>query len=460
MTPARLAAVRVLVALDAGRTTMAAELERERPELADRRDQALFLELAAGTTRWRAALDARLGAHARRPLAELAPELRAILRLATYQLHHLDRIPEHAIVHESVEAARALGQARATTFVNAVLRNMIRARGQKSPLPPRPAAGAHVETDTEQDTERALDYLSVTLSHPRWLVARWLARVGFEACERWCLFNNASPDIAVRLIDGDSAQLMALLGEHGIEAVPSRYVPGAVLLRAGGLGRLPPDFRQRLIVQDEGSQLVGRLAGGAAHDRVLDVCASPGGKTLMLAQAVAPGGVVIAGDVRPARVALLRATLERGRIPARVLALDAAADLPFGPVFDRVLLDAPCSGLGTLRRDPDIKWKRRPEDLTRFAAAQHAMIAHAAACVRPGGALIYATCSSEPEENDEVVRMFLEQTPAFELGVLETGAALPDAVAALDAQGVLHSSPPAHALDAFFAAMLVRRPAA
>ena len=453
MTPARLAAVRVLVALDAGRTTLSAELERERPDLADRRDQALFLELAAGTTRWRAALDARLGAHSRRPLADLAPELRAILRLATYQLHHLDRIPEHAIVHQSVEAARALGQDRATTFVNAVLRNMIRARDQKSPLPPRPTDGT--------DTESALDYLSVTLSHPRWLVARWLARVGFEACERWCVFNNTSPEIGVRALQDDgSAGLMAMLGGHGIEAVPSRYVPGAALLRAGGLGRLPPDIRQQLVVQDEGSKLVGWLAGGAPGDRVLDVCASPGGKTMMLAHAVGAAGMVIAGDIRPARVTLLRATLERGQVPARVLALDAAHELPFGAVFDRVLLDAPCSGLGTLRRDPDIKWKRRPEDLPRFAASQQTMLAHAAECVRPGGALIYATCSSEPEENDEVVQSFLAKTPAFELHRFETGASLPDAAATIDERGLLHSTPAAHALDAFFAALLVRRPAA
>jgi 16S rRNA (cytosine967-C5)-methyltransferase len=446
MTSARLAAVRVLIALDTGRTTLSAEVERERPNLADRRDQALFLELAAGVTRWRAELDARIGAYSTRPVDELAPEVRAVLRVAAYQLHHLERIPEHALVHESVEIARALGQSRATGFVNAVLRNMVRGR-QATRLPARPA--------DPHDTDAALEYLSVTLSHPRWLVSRWLARFGFDACEQWCRFNNASPEITVRGVHGDPNDLRERLARENVVGQPSLFVPGAIKLPAGGLGRLSAETREAIVVQDEGSQLVACLAGGASGDRVLDVCASPGGKTLILDAAIGPDGIVIAGDNRPARVALLRSTLLRANRHARVLALNAEQPLPFGPVFDRVLLDAPCSGLGTLRRDPDIKWHRRPEDLPIFAASQRRMIERASEVVRPGGALIYATCSSEPEENEAIVDTFLAKTPEFTLGRLAVDR-VPAAESVIDDRGMLHSSP-AHGLDAFFAAVLVRR---
>lgn len=452
MTPARLAAARVLVALDRGRTTLSAEIERERPELADRRDQALFLELATGTTRWRAEIDARLAAHLRRPLDELTPELRAILRMAAYQIHHLDRVPEHAVVNESVEMTRVLRQERAAGFVNGVLRNMIRARQRPDGLPKRP-------TDPSQ-TDAALAYLSVTLSHPRWLVARWLARVGFDACERWCKFNNAAPELTVRPIGQDAAALIDRLRTEGVDATPGRFVPGAVRLPAGSLGRLSPELRRSLLVQDEGAQLVACLAGARPGERVLDVCASPGGKTVMLDAAVRPGGHVIAGDRRPARLALLRATLQRTGASAAVLALDAEAALPFGAVFDRVLIDAPCSGLGTIRRDPDIKWSRQSADLPRLAATQANMLERAAEVVRPGGTLIYATCSSEPDENEQVVDQFLAATPAFRLVPFQADLACAGASATIDDRGRLRTLPFEHGLDAFFAARLVRREAA
>lgn len=449
MTSSRLAAVRVLIALDTGRTTLSAEVERERPDLADRRDQALFLELAAGVTRWRAELDARIGAYAARPVQDMEPEVRAVLRAAAYQLHHLERIPDHALVHESVEIVRALRRARATGFVNAVLRNMIRGRRQPAPLPPRPA--------DPRDTEAARSYLSVTLSHPRWLVTRWLDRVGFEASEQWCRFNNSSPEITVRPINGGPADLLTRLENEHVAAAPSQFVPGAIRLPPGSLGRLSASTRQGLLIQDEGSQLVAMLAGARPGELVLDACASPGGKTLILLSAVAATGTVIAGDIRPARVALLRSTLERAGQPPRVLTLDAEEPLPFGPAFDRVLLDAPCSGLGTLRRDPDIKWQRHAEDLPRLAAAQLRMLEHAARVVRRGGAIVYATCSSEPDENEHVVDQFLARSPDFGLGRLDPAHALPAARTMIDARGMLHSSP-AQGLDAFFAALLVRNP--
>lgn len=448
MTSPRLAAARVLVALESSETTLAEEVERERPELADRRDQALFLELAVGATRMRAALDARIAPHSRRPLQDLEPEIRAILRLAAYQLHHLDRVPVHALVHESVQMTRRLQQGRASGFVNAVLRSLVRRR-QLNPLPSRP---------TERDSvEAALDYLSVTLSHPRWLVARWLDRHGLASTEAWCRFNNASPDVVVRPPGQSAADLLGRLAQVGIEgAAACAYAPNAVRLPAGTLGRLPADLRQSLIVQDEGSQLVAWATAARPGDRVLDVCAAPGGKTLLLAEAAGDAGFIAAADHRPGRIALLRQTLTRGTGHTTIVGLDAEKGLPFQTAFECVLLDAPCSGLGTLRRDPDIKWRRDASDLPVLAGRQRRMLAQAADAVRPGGSLLYATCSSEPEENDDVVAAFLATDTRFVREPVSLPG-LPAAAAAIDAEGYLRTRPFAHGLDAYFAARLVRR---
>ena len=190
MTNARLAAARTLVALERGRTTLAAELERERPELRDARDRALFLEITAGTLRWRAEVDACLAACSTRPVGDLSPHVRSVLRTAAYQILHLARVPAHAVVSEAVETVRAIGQPPAAGFVNAVLRRLARGSHGRRRLPPRPANPA--------DHDASVEYLSITLSHPAWLVSRWLRRVGLDAAEHWCKFNNASPAVTVR----------------------------------------------------------------------------------------------------------------------------------------------------------------------------------------------------------------------------------------------------------------------
>jgi len=465
MTSARLAAAQALLSVERGRSTLAAAIERGRTGLADPRDAALLMELASGVTRWRAALDARLSPQLKTPLEDLAPEVRAILRLAAYQLHHLDRVPDHAIVNESVEMTRALKQPRAAGFVNAVLRSMIRARNQNGPLPERPA-------DTGSQNA-ALDYLSVTLSHPRWLAERWLTRFGFAAAERWCQFNNSPSEITLRPIGMSSTELIGQLQAEGVEASSGQFVSGAVKIGTGVFAKLSQSLRDAVLIQDEGSQLiacaaidpkmqtpVSILGGNDSRGRFLDVCAAPGGKTMIVANGMGDGGVVVAADRRASRVRLLRSTLERGGVSAPVLALDAVTGLPFTDTFDRVLLDAPCSGLGTIRRDPDIKWNRTEADLARFAETQTAMIANATRVVRPGGSLIYSTCSSEPEENDAIVDAFLAATPEFSLAPIELGGECAGAGATLDDRGRIRTWPFEHRLDAFFAARLVRRNAA
>jgi len=449
MSKVRVAAARALLAVERAEGTLAAELERVRGDLEDPRDRALLVELTSGTLRWRAAIDAIVTAVSRRNLDQIDARARAVVRLGIYQLRYLERVPAHAIVNESVEAVRTLGRVKAAGFVNAVLRGTQR-MGSATPLPPRPGPRAGRVAQSA--------YLTTTLSHPAWLVERWLGRYGYDAVEQWCTFNNASPSLTVRT-PGDVDGMLAALAQAGVAAERAPFVADAIRLPPGTLGKLPAELREALRVQDEGSQLVARAVGARGQERVVDLCAAPGGKTLILAADMQGSPLLVAADHRRARVALLRATLERAGVRAPVLALDVRRPLPFGPVFDRVLLDAPCSGLGTLRRDPDLKWSRSLDDLDRFASAQAEMLRHAAAIVRPGGELIYATCSSEPEENDDRIREFLHGHAEFAAAPRSVLGARVDA-SLINAAGQLQTRPDLHGLDAFFAAVLVRRQSA
>jgi len=452
VTTARLAATRVLLSVDTGRDTLAASLERERAPLPDVRDRALCGEIATGALRWRNELDALLEASSRRRAAEIDEIPRAVLRLAAYQLRHLDRVPSYAVVHESVECVRALGAPKAAGFVNAVLRQTIRL-AHSNVLPSRPATGAPVADQ--------IRYLSVTLSHPAWLVERWLSRHTFDEVERWCQFNNAASWVTVRSIGRVPHEaLLEDLQREGTPATPARFVSDAIRLPAGTLGSVSPALRQEMLVQDEGAQLVARVAGVEPGERVLDLCAAPGGKTVVAAADLQlrqhPGrSTLVACDYRVARVRLLRQSLLDAGLPVPIVRLDARVPLPFGPVFDCVILDAPCSGLGTLRRDPDLKWSRTADDLPGLVADEDRMLDRAADAVRPGGRLIYATCSSEPEENSLVVQHFLSNRRDFSRQ--PAGARYPAADPLVESQGYLATLPFRDELDAFFAAVLVRQ---
>ncbi|MEO5898095.1 MAG: RsmB/NOP family class I SAM-dependent RNA methyltransferase [Vicinamibacterales bacterium] len=234
--------------------------------------------------------------------------------------------------------------------------------------------------------------------------------------------------------------LIKVLGSHGIEAAPSPRTPDAIVVRSGNPLTTHLDESGAFVIQDEGSQLVALFADPQPGETVLDVCASPGGKTTAMAAAMDGRGVIVAGDIRGRRLELLARTVKRsGATTVRIIQADATVPLPFAPVFDRVLLDAPCSGLGTVRRDPDIKWRRTAAELPVLARAQRTMLSNAAAVVAASGTLVYATCSSEPEENQGVVDDFLQANPSFEL-----------------AQPPFQTLPHRDGLEAFFAAMLVR----
>jgi 16S rRNA (cytosine967-C5)-methyltransferase len=260
----------------------------------------------------------------------------------------------------------------------------------------------------------------------------------------------------------DRVALAERLADEGVITVPTRFAPDGLVVTGGNPLHSRLASEGAFLVQDEASQLVALAVGARPGERVLDVCAAPGGKTVALSAAVGHRGLVVAGDVRGRRVALLCQTLSRsGAERVRVARFDATAPLPFEPRFDAVLLDAPCSGLGTIRRDPEIRWRRTVEDLAVLAATQRTMLERSAAAVAPGGRLVYATCSSEPDENEEVVAAFLADHREFGLerpGAGGPGADILDQVVA--PSGFLRTWPHQHGLEAFFAAVLRRRGAA
>jgi len=447
MSKARTAAFRVLRAIDAGNADLPAALARGRADLDDERDRALTMEIVTGTIRWQRSLDYLIEHFARRPLSKVDADVVTILRLSLYQVLHLDRVPASAAVDDAVDLTRLARKPSATGFVNGVLRSVVRQRN-RLPFPARPADPG--------DREMALAYLGVTHSHPEWLVARWLERYGFDVTERWVRFNNEPPRLTLRVnrLRGSRDTLRDSLARDGVETEPTPFAPDGLTVTAGNPLRAALDGS--FVVQDESSQLITQALGARPGDTVLDLCAAPGGKTTAIAADMEDRGLLVASDVRPRRMRLLTQTVKAaGAGHVRLLQVDADGALPFRPVFDRVLVDVPCSGLGTIRRDPDIRWRRHEEELSDLARRQTALLERAAAVVRPGGRLVYATCSSEPDENDAVIEMFL-RSRGNEFTPVDLRPELGERVRPLvNARGCLQPSPQ-HGLEAFFAAALVR----
>jgi len=449
IAPARLAAYEVLRAVNNGRADLPAALARVRPRLDDERDRALAGEIATGTLRWQGALDAVIAAFAGRPLAKLDPEILDVLRMTAFQLLHLDRIPASAAVNDAVDLAGKAGKQSAAGLVNAVLRRISRERAHL-PLPSRPS------TPSSSSRSEALAYLATTLSHPEWLIGTWLDRHGFEAAEAWAIFDNTPATLTLRAntlrISRDAlAQQMTALG---VETEPARFAPHGLSVRTGNPLLTPLAGQGLFAVQDESSQLVAELTAAAPGERILDACASPGGKTTAMAAAMDDRGLIVATDVRGGRVDLLRRTVATaGARSVRVVQADVSGVLPFRARFDCVLLDAPCSGLGTLRRDPDIRWRRSPGDLERLADVQVGMLGRAGEVVADGGRLVYATCSGEPEENEAVITRFLDEHRDFASAPERIP---PELARFMTGEGYFRTFPFRDQIEAFFAAMLVK----
>ncbi len=380
-----------------------AELGRRR---LDPRDRALATELVYGTLRWQRYLDWILSPHSRRPLETLDVRARALLRLTAYQVALLDRVPSFAAVNDAVTLARRGTRPGVADFVNAVLRSFSR-RGprEREPRPP----------------DDAIEALALRGSFPTWIATRWVARWGAAEAERLMRAMNDRAPLTLRantLTTTREALAARLAAEDGVVTRPTRYAPEGLWAEPGGR---PADWHAfadgSFVVQDEASMLVTRLLDPRPGETVADACAAPGTKTTHLGQLMKDTGRILAFDPQPARLDLVRAAANRLGLTA-VDALDGTAEMlapRFAAACDAVLVDAPCSNLGVLRRNPEVKWRRGPEDVRASAARQRAILEAAAGMVRPGGRLVYATCSLEPEENEEVTRAVLATRGDFAL---------------------------------------------
>jgi 16S rRNA (cytosine967-C5)-methyltransferase len=453
-SPARRIAFQILVRVASQEAYASDLLHAKLAEGVSRADAALATELTLGVLRWQRLLDFLLQRHLDRPFARLDPEVLLALRIGLYQMRFLDRVPARAAVSESVELAKSARKRSAAPLVNAVLRRLV---------PEAKLAGAELEALLPSGLP-AVQRTAILYSHPTWLVERWLERFGNERTMALLETNNRPPRLCCTVTDpGEKSAISDSLRREGFEVLPGRWLDSAISLSGGNPAGSEAFQQGKISVQDEASQMVARLVDARAGDVVLDVCAAPGGKTGILARSVAPGGRVIAADVHEHRLRSAREQLSR-TATAGVwwLALNATEPLPFAETFQRILVDAPCSGTGTLARNPEIKWRLRPDDLQNARCRQAAMLRQALAKLGRGGRLVYATCSLEPEENEQVVREVISEDAGVRIVPgstalqpwLRDGAA--PASLLFDADGFFRTFPPESGTDGFFAAILER----
>ena len=406
-------------------------------------DRALATELVYGVLRWRGKLDWILARVLDRPLSALDPPVRQILRLGAYQLCFLARIPDFAAVDEAVRLARRARAGRSAGYVNAILRTVARQR----PIP-----GGDPTADP-------IGYWESLGSHPRWLVERWVARLGANEAGQLMAANNLAPPVTVVVneLRASLEEVRRALTQVSLDVIQGRYVSGALSVRgAGGVVDLPGFAEGWLIPMDEAGALPVLTMDLSPGQRVLDACAGGGSKSALIAGRVGPSGEVVALDRSPRAMRRLEAATRRlGCATVRPHLFDArSAGTAWPGQFPRVLLDAPCSGLGTIRRRPEIRWRRQPEDLARMAALQRELLEGVAGAVARGGLLVYSTCSLEPEETDAVVAAFLAAQPEFQLDASVPG--LLRTADLLDGEGLLRAWPHRHKTDGFFVARFRR----
>ena len=456
-TLARLIAVRVLERVERVRAyaDLALHDALAQSNLASA-DRALATELVYGTLRWRGRLDHLLHRVVDREWDDLEPLVVTTLRIGAYQICFCDRIPDSAAVDEAVRCTRAVGAERASGLVNAVLRRLAREAGE--------IAFPELENDPVGHLEHAL-------SLPHWIAERWLADYGAEPAAALARACNEPPPLTIRANRQRAGRdpLLEKLRPGHPAAHACRLAPaGIVLGRKGNPAQDPLFLAGEYTVQDEASQLVSELLAVRPDDFVLDVCAAPGTKTTAIAETLSKAGGVLALDRNPQRLNLVARSARRlGLSGISTLRRDATAalgDLPVptgwpaaqsgAPLFDRILVDAPCSGLGTLRRNPDARWRVRPSDPRQLAALQSAILARAADVLRPGGGLVYSTCTVLREENEDIVNSFLSGHPGFRL---VPKPELPAVLApVLGDEGFLRCFPHLQDSDGFFAARLER----
>jgi 16S rRNA (cytosine967-C5)-methyltransferase len=415
VAPARVAAFDILWRVATEDAFASDLLASPRYDRLSREDHALAQELSMGVLRWRSQLDFLIERYARRSIERLDPEVIVALRLGLYQLKFLSRIPPHAAINESVNLVKHRGKKSAAPLVNAALRAAQREEG------------FDLNQAISNSIKRPLERLSVETAHPQWLLRRWVERFGEEDARETALADNAAPRAAFRFNTRRAGEFRTRqwLAEHNVAIRDSELAPGAAVIEIGSLSPQSEPVRDGWIyLQDEASQLVGRLAAIQSNPlrsrisnlKFLDLCAAPGGKTTLLASLLPANALVVAGDLRLHRLRTMKELSERlGIENINHVQLDAAAPLPFDQTegFDVILLDAPCSGLGTLRRHPEIKLRMSEDRIARLAELQKRLIANAARQLCVGGLLVYSVCSTEPEEGEEVIAWFRQNNPEF-----------------------------------------------
>jgi 16S rRNA (cytosine967-C5)-methyltransferase len=416
-------------------------------------DASLATELTLGVLRWQRLLDFLLQRYLQRPCDQLDLEVLLALRLGLYQLRYLDRVPQHAAIDESVELVKRARKSSAGGMVNAVLR--------------RATADAKIageEADKLIPAAAALEErLGILNSHPTWLVARWLGSFGKERTTALLEANNRPAPLTCTVVEEEASERVAdLLRKSGFEVTPGRWLRGALQISGGNAATSEAYHTGQINLQDEASQMVAHLVDARNSQIILDTCAAPGGKTMILAHSAGPRGHVIAGDIHEHRLRIIQRQLTRtGIINVSLAALDATRPLPFSPGFDRVLIDAPCSGTGTLSRNPEIRWRLKREDLDDAHRSQTAMLRNALRVTGESGRVVYSTCSLEPEENENVVAAALAEAPEWRVisGRARLTPHLREAASVeklFESGGFFRTFPPEHGTDGFFAAVLAR----
>jgi 16S rRNA (cytosine967-C5)-methyltransferase len=446
---ARKSALDILNTLDGGHQTLDAVLEEfssgniEVP----RRERALLQALVYGVLRWRGRLDFLISHFSSTRFDKINPKVLNILRLALFQIVYLDRIPDSAAVNTAVELAKASGAPWVVRYVNALLRSAVR---------------EYQNVSFPQVGKNAMSALAGEKSFPEWIVSRWLDRYGPQDTAALCDSINAIPPITVRTntLKISRRQLMEALANEAEQIKPTAYSPDGITLinPIAAIPELSAFKAGWFQVQDEAAQLVSMLLNPQPGESVLDACAGLGGKTGHIAQMMKNEGTVAALDVSAGKLLRLQAEVQRlGITIVSTFCHDLEREIPQDrlPGFDRILLDAPCSGLGVIRRNPDIKWRTSKKNLLAFKARQIRLLTNLARLVKPSGILVYAVCSPEPEENEEVINEFLKNHSGFVINK-EFGQ-LPEKLCAMaESRGIFKTFPHSGQMDGFFSIRLQR----
>lgn len=416
------------------------DVELKSPEMNDL-DKGLLTEVVHGVLRWQNKLDWVLNGFSHGNFAKSEINVKNALRVALYQILFLDRIPHAAAVNEAVEFVKRIRGEKPAGLVNAVLRNIIRnMEGIRYP-------------DRAEDE---LQYLSVVYSHPYWMVKRWMRRFGYDDTQKLLIANNERPELSLRInkLKISPGEFLTLLEQQQIQFKGSEHIDYFVKVKTlSKIGQMDLFRNGMFTIQDESAAFPCLLLSPKPGERVIDMCSAPGGKTTHMAEMMRNEGEIVAVDKYDAKLNLIKGACERlGLRNVRLSAVDASV-VDIEPA-DKVLLDTPCSGLGALAKKPDMKWKRDISDILKLAKLQVDLLNNAARLVKPGGAIVYSTCTTEPEENQEVVRTFLDAHKEFSID----NAAQYVSHAVVTPEGVVETFPHKHCMDGSFAVRLIKAP--